>query len=231
MKTLLKLIYWDLKIQARNGIITVAFIIAAIYTALFLLLQLQGNDKILIAILFSDPTFMGFIFTGVLILFEKNANTLQALVVTPVKIWQYLFSKAISLTFVALIICFAMVFASHGFRFNYFWFLSATFLSSVFFIFLGFIGVSKVKTFNQYIIVIPVFLMPLLLPFLNFFGVTDTLWFYLLPTQASFILFNGAFKSITIWESIYGLTYLLLSTGVAYYISRRRFLKYIIREE
>ena len=231
MITLYRLILWDLKLQVRNSILTVAVFIAVFYVALFLLLGLRGKDDILIALIFSDPTFLGFIFTGVLVLFEKSSNTLQALVVTPVKIWQYLFSKAISLTIITSIICFAMVFASHGFHFNYFYFLTATFLSSVLFIFLGFIGVSKVKTFNQYIIVIPLFITPLILPYLNFFGVTNTLWFYILPTQASFILFQGAFENISLGEVLYAFIYLLFSIWLTYHISKRLFVKYIVQAE
>lgn len=231
MKTLFRTILWDLKLQARNNILTVAIIIAVIYTGLFLVFDLRGHNDILIAIIFSDPTFMGFIFTGVLVLFEKSANTLQALVVTPIKIWQYLFSKAISLTLISLVICFAMIFTAFGFRFNWLYFFLACFLSSVFFIFLGFIGVAKVKTFNQYIIVLPLFLAPLSLPYLNFFGVTDTLWFYLLPTQASFILFKGAFEKISFAETFYAVGYLSVSIWAAFYISKRLFLKHLIREE
>lgn len=231
MKTLIKLIFWDLKIQVRNGIVTVAVVIAAIYTGIFYLSGLRGNNEILVALIFSDPTFMGFIFTGVLVLFEKSSNTLQALVVTPVKIWQYFFAKAISLSLIALIICFAMVFAGHGFRLNYASFLAATFLSSVLFVFLGFIGVAKVKTFNQYIIVIPLFIAPLSLPYLNYFGLTDSWWFYILPTQGSFILFRGAFESISTGEVIYALLYLSFSIGISYFISKRLFMKHIVRGE
>jgi fluoroquinolone transport system permease protein len=231
MKTLFKLILWDLKLQVRNSILTVAVFIAVFYTAIFLLLGLRGKDDVLIALIFSDPTFMGFIFTGVLVLFEKSANTLQALVVTPVKIWQYLFSKAISLTVISSIICFAMVFASHGFHFNYFWFIIATFLSSVLFIFLGFIGATKVKTFNQYIIVIPLFIAPLSLPYLYFFGVSDSWLFYILPTQGALILFRGAFEKIALGDSIYALAYLSLSIWIAYRISKHLFLKHIVRGE
>ena len=231
MKTLFRLILWDLKLQIRNSILTVAVFIAVFYTAVFLLLGLRGKDDVLIALIFSDPTFMGFIFTGVLVLFEKSANTLQALVVTPVKIWQYLFSKAISLTIITSIICFAMVFASHGFRFNYFWFIITTFLSSVLFIFLGFIGVAKVKTFNQYIIVIPLFIAPLSLPYLYFFGVSDSWLFYILPTQGALILFRGAFEKIAVSDSIYAFAYLSLSIWIAYRISKQLFLKHIVRGE
>jgi len=231
MKTLFRLILWDLKLQVRNSILTVAIFIAVFYTAFFLLLGLRGKDDILIALIFSDPTFMGFIFTGVLVLFEKSANTLQALVVTPVKIWQYLFSKAISLTLITSIICFVMVFTSHGFHFNYFWFTVATFLSSMLFIFLGFIGVAKVKTFNQYIIVIPLFIAPLSLPYLYFFGVSNSWLFYLLPTQGALLLFRGAFEKISLDNTIYAVVYLILSIWIAYRISKQLFLKHIVRGE
>jgi fluoroquinolone transport system permease protein len=229
MKILFRLIFWDLKLQVRNSILTVAIFIAVFYTAFFLLLGLRGKDDILIALIFSDPTFMGFIFTGVLVLFEKSANTLQAFVVTPIKIWQYLFSKAISLTIITSVICFTMVFASHGFHFNYFWFMVATFLSSILFIFLGFIGVAKVKTFNQYIIVIPLFIAPLSLPYLYFFGVSDSWLFYILPTQGALILFRNAFEKVAVGETIYAVFYLILSIWIAYRISKRLFLKHIVR--
>ncbi|NQU87179.1 MAG: ABC transporter permease [Mariniphaga sp.] len=231
MRVLIKTIWWDLKLLARYNIITVAIVIAVFYTGVFLGFNLRGHDDILIALIFSDPAFMGFTFVGAMVLFEKGSNTLQALVVTPIKIWQYLFSKAIALTLVALIVCFAMVFAGHGFKFNYLMFFLATFLSSIFFIFLGFIGVARVKSFNQYIIVIPLFLMPFILPYLNFFDVTDTLWFYLIPTQGSFILYKGAFESMSATDIIYALIYLSISIGVAYYYSKKLFLKHIIRGE
>lgn len=231
MKTLFKLVLWDLKIQARNGILTVAIIIAAIYTGLFLLFGLKNNDKALIAILFSDPIFMGYIFTGVLVLFEKSENTLQAMVVTPVKIGQYLISKAISLTLISLMICFAMVFSSHGLQFKSINFITAVFLSSFLFIFLGFLGVTRVKTFNQYILVIPFFFLPLVLPFLNFFGITQSYWLYIIPTQASLILFESAFDKIRVSEIIYAVIYLLFSNGLAYYFTKKLFIKHIIRGE
>ncbi len=231
MRILINTIIWDLKLQVRNNIFTIAIIVAAIYTGIFLGFKLKGNDDILSALIYSDPAFMGFLFIGVLVLFEKGANTLQALVVTPVKIWHYLFSKAISLTLIALIICFAMAFAGHGFNFNYLYFILGTFLSSVLFVFIGFIGVAKVNTFNQYIVIIPLFLAPIALPFLNFFGATDILWFYIIPTQASLLLFRAAFSQISLFETIYAIIYLCFSIAVTYVIAKRLFIKYVIRGE
>jgi fluoroquinolone transport system permease protein len=213
----------------KYKIIHVALFIAVCYTGIFLLFNLNGNEKVLSALIFSDPTFMGFIFLGVMVLFEKSANTLQALVVTPIKPWQYLFSKAIALTLLALIICFAMIFAGYGFRFHYGWFFLATFLSSVLFILLGFIGVANVKSFNQYIIVIPVFLAPAILPGLNFFGVTDTYWFYLIPTQASFLMFEAVFHPISVFNALYSIFYLTIGIFACYRIAKKCFVKNIVQ--
>ena len=231
MKILFKTIIWDLKLQVRNNILTVAIIIAAIYVGIFLLLNLKGNDDILIVLIFTDPVMLGFLFMGVLFLFERGSNTLEALVVTPVKIWHYLFSKAISLTLIALIICFAIVFAGHGFSINYINFFLASFLTSILFIFLGFIGVLQIHTFNQYILIIPLFFAPFSLPMLNFFEVTNTYLLYIFPTQASLLLFTASFENIPVFDTIYSVTYLTIWIFVAYFFAHKQFIKKIIRRQ
>ncbi|MCB0553945.1 MAG: hypothetical protein KDD02_10365, partial [Phaeodactylibacter sp.] len=53
-------------------------------------------------LIFNDPMGLGLMFIGALYLFEKNENTLQALSVTPLRAWQYLASKTITLSLIAL---------------------------------------------------------------------------------------------------------------------------------
>lgn len=231
MKTLFNTIIWDLKLQVRNNILTVAVVIAAIYTGVFFLLDLKGNDDVLIILIFTDPAMMGFLFMGVLFLFERSANTLEALVVTPVKIWQYIFSKAISLTLIALIVCFAIVFAGHGFAINYIFFFLASFLTSILFILLGFIGVVQIHTFNQYILIIPSFFTPFSLPLLNFFEITNTYLLYIIPTQASLLLFKASFENIPVFDIIYSIIYLIIWIILAYYFAHKQFIKKIIRRQ
>ncbi len=60
---------------------------------------------------------LGFIFIGVMVLYEKGQHTLQALSVCPIKFENYIWSKVISLTILALPICFGIVFSAHGFTF------------------------------------------------------------------------------------------------------------------
>ncbi|HYJ84999.1 MAG TPA: ABC transporter permease [Pyrinomonadaceae bacterium] len=229
MKKLLSTVMWDLTLAVKYNIVAAALLVTVVYTVLFKTFSFIHVDDILIILILSDPVMLGFVFIGVLVLFEKGANTLQAVVVTPLKAWQYLWSKTISLTLIAAACSFVMAVVGHGWKFNYLYLALAVLLSSALFVMLGFIGVARVSTFNQYIIIIPLFLTPMVLPFLNFFGVTDTYWFYLIPTQASLILFRAAFKNGSTLEIAYAVVYLGVCSALAYSLARKSFEVHIIR--
>ncbi len=230
MKRLVRTIFWDLRLEWQYQIITVATIVTALYVLVFL--NIPGEFKqILVIIIFSDPALLGFTFIGGLVLFEKSAGTLQALVITPLRIWQYLWAKTISLTLIALPCCLAMAWAGHGWEIQYLYFLSGVVLTSCLFVLVGFVGVARVKTLNQYLMIFPFFLTPFFLPLLNFFEVTDTLWFYIIPSQASLILLKAGFSvGIASAEIIYAMVYLLICIGLAYYFARFSYIKYIIQK-
>ena len=113
---LLRTIIWDIRFALRYNIITVAIVITGLYTIIFKLIPGADITEVLVSFIFSDPTMLGFIFVGAMVLFEKDANTLQALTVTPIKPWQYLWSKAIALTLIALFCSIGMAFIGHGFN-------------------------------------------------------------------------------------------------------------------
>jgi fluoroquinolone transport system permease protein len=219
---------WDLRLQVKYHIVTVAAAVTVLYTVLFKSLPLPNLDKVLILLIFSDPSMLGFLFIGVLILFEKGANTLPALVVTPLRAWQYLWAKTLSLTCIALACSFGMAVVGHGWSFGYGYLLLAVFFSSVLFLMIGFVGVARVKTFNQYLLIIPLFLAPLSLPLLHFFGVSDWAGFYLIPTQASLLLFQAAFGPVAPWQVVYAVLYLPLACLVAYRFARQAYVTRII---
>lgn len=55
------------------------------------------NKLLVPALLYSDPAMIGLMFIAVLIFVEKAAGTLQAYLVTPGRVWEYLISKALSI--------------------------------------------------------------------------------------------------------------------------------------
>ena len=94
MKQLLHLIQFDFLLVHKNKVITISFLVTAIYVGVFKALSGLGNiEKLLVLVIFNDPALLGFLFVGVLVLFEKNENTIQALSVTPIQISQYILSK------------------------------------------------------------------------------------------------------------------------------------------
>lgn len=88
---------------------------------------------------------------GALVLLEKQQNTLQSLFVTPVKLSQYLWSKAISLTLLALLASVLIAFIPGGLSHNWPLTLVAVGLSSLFFSFVG-LGISAgAQSLNDYL--------------------------------------------------------------------------------
>ncbi len=222
MKILISLIRLDLTLLFRNGVLYAAAIITILYTLILQILPRQNFTDVLIILIFTDPVMLGFMFTGVMVLFEKSGNTLQAMSVTPVRPGQYLLSKAIALTLVAMVASLIMTLAGVGFDFNLLYFGAAVTLSSVLFVFIGFTGVSRVKTFNQYFLVIPLFMVPFSLPMLNFLGITTTWLWFLIPTQGSLILFSAAIKNnstVSLPEIIYAFFILIVFTWLAFRVA------------
>ena len=232
MPRLIKLIELDFMLITRNRILAVAAVVTFLYVLIIQILPEESFTMVLTLLIFSDPVMLGFMFTGAMVLFEKSSNTLQALSVTPVRAGEYLLSKGLSLTAVAMAASLIMTVAGVGLNFSLPYLAAAVTFSSLLFIFAGFTGVSKVRTFNQYFIIIPVFMIPTCLPFLNYFGATDTWIWYVVPTQASLILFQAAFEgtaAFTAADIVYALLYLPVSVYISYRFAEKAYFKMIVK--
>lgn len=230
MKKLTNILLWDLKLLVKYQILTIALVVAAGYVVLFEAAKAYLAKPVVTMLIFSDPAMLGFMFIGALVLFEKSTQTLSAISVTPLKVWQYLWSKTLALTLLALPCSIAMALAGIQGGIQWHWLLLAVVLSSVLFTLLGFIGVLMVNTLNQYLIIIPLFLMPVCVPLLGLFGVTPEYWvYYLIPSQASLVLFKASSGGASAWQLVYALFYLILAIGVAYKIAEKTYIKHIRR--
>ena len=229
MRNLFNVMRWDFLLLYRHGLVWVSLFIALLYgTILFYFRGLTSLEMVTLLI-FSDPVMMGFIFIGAITMLEKDAGTFQAIIVSPLRVWQYLWSKALCLTLVAMPLSMVMVVASgHGFEYAYY-LLPGVGLSSVFFVFLGFSGAARVFTFNQYIIIIPLFLLPLCFPLVQLAGINPGDWIYLIPTQASITIIQGMFIKTPAYLMASAITYLLFCTLLAFLYARHSFKKYIVQ--
>ena len=203
MKQLFTLIKHDFLIINRNRIIALSLIVSALYIGAFLALSgFEQIEKLLILVIYNDPALLGVLFTGVLVLFEKNENTLQVVSVSPIKISNYILSKTIVLTVIALFCSYLMAFSGHGFHFNYLHFGFGVAISTMTFSFIGFSIVATQDTFNKYMIVAVGVIVVFLLPFIGFFNLTTDVIFWIFPTQPGIKILSASFKQLDIMEII-----------------------------
>lgn len=223
MKIFLHLLTQDFRLLQRYNIIKVSILVTAIYMALFYWLrELEEAEKILVLIIFNDPALIGFLFAGVMVLFERNENTLQALSVTPLRKGQYILSKSLALSLIATACCFAMAIAAMGSRFNFIHFGMASMLTTLMFSFLGFMMVAGEKGFNRFILKTLGIILVLALPFLGFFGLSPREWFLWIPSQPAIDLFRASFREDSPGSMIlYAYSALIFWTAAGFYLSRK----------
>ena len=231
MNNLKNLLKWEFILLYRYKLIHITFLSVLMY---IVSLKVTPSDimpakDMLPLLLFFDPAVIGIMFVGAIVLFEKAENTLQALTITPMKVWEYLSSKIISLTVLATISALLFVFLAHGFDFNYFYLFVGIILTSVFLIILGFLMVARLNSINEYLLTMMLAFIGLSLPpLLHMSGFYENVIFYLWPTQASFILFNGVFTGLELWEAVYGILYLLSWIVICFIIAKKAFYKHIV---
>jgi fluoroquinolone transport system permease protein len=219
----------DFMLLNRNRIIQISALVTLIYIAVFKGLSTFGNmDQLVVLVIFNDPALLGFLFIGVMMLFEKNENTLQVLAIAPFDEKNYILSKSISLTVISLVCCLAMAVASNGLNFNWIHFSLASILTSILFSFLGFIVVARENAFNKYILKAIGWLLLLSVPFLGYFGLTEFYWYILFPTQPAIDLFQASFdETLSAGRIVYAYVALISWIVLTYFWAVRSITKNI----
>ncbi|MEM7368458.1 MAG: hypothetical protein AAF587_07625 [Bacteroidota bacterium] len=219
------MLWLDLRLLLRHHILTVAILVTLTYSLILLYLpaSIPFRGELMTLLLLTDPSMLGFMFVGVMVLFEKDSATLKALVVTPLKSWQYIWSKAISLTAIAMICGMTMGYIGHSEGLQPLYLLFAIGYASLIFVFIGLIGVVRVHTLNQYLVLIPFCLIPLLPPVLGLFGVGETILWYLFPTHAILILYQASWHVVPFPDVVYAFLYPICWIAGLYFWAQKSF--------
>jgi fluoroquinolone transport system permease protein len=234
MSNLKNMIRWEFVLLKRYYIIHISILSVVLYFLSTQAIPDMNKPELHTMLLFFDPATIGLMFVGALVLFEKSENILQALVVTPMKVDDYILSKILTLTilstisasvFMALLALFAEV------EFNILYLASGVILASIMLILLGFILVSRINSINEYLLSMAVAFLGLAFPpMLNISGLYENVIFYVWPTQASLTLFKGVFSTsgLELWEIAYGLGYQIFWIGLLYFLAKKAFHKHIV---
>lgn len=221
----------DVRLQRRNGFYwAVAFLLGA-WAVVVTQLPAFAWAPWLPALVLGNLSMATFFFMAGLLLLEKNEGTLEALVVTPLTISDYLTSKVATLTALSVAENLFLVLITHGPRFSPLPMVSGIVLASAVYCLTGFISVARYDSINEFLFPSMLWVAVLSLPFLHYAGLWTSWLMYLHPLQAPLVLMKGAFFELRPREWAYGFLYSLLSIALLFGWSKRSFRRFVIARE
>ena len=226
-----RMLPWDLRRQYRYGFYAVYAVLTVLFGASLRSLPAgPARETGLVLVVFSDPSFLGFYFIAALVLFEKREGVLDALVTSPLSTRAYLLSKATTLTLLALVATVVIVLLGYGPNLQWLPLLAGVGLTSMLFVFSGFIAVARFDSVNAYFMTAIAYMTVLGAPVVGVLGIYETPLFYLLPAKPSLVLLEAAIEPTPAWELAYAVGYLLVGTGGAYLAAHRAFERHVVAD-
>jgi fluoroquinolone transport system permease protein len=114
MKRLIATVRTEFQLQFRNGFYYAAAFVAVLLVIALLQLPVQSRALFLPLLMMQNLMINTFYFTGGLVLLEKGQGTLEAQVVTPLRTWEYLAAKVITLGILSLVESTVIVVLGYG---------------------------------------------------------------------------------------------------------------------
>lgn len=147
----LTLIRADIRFQYKYGFYLLYLLFSVLYIGVLFAFPATWREDAALIMIYTDPAAMGLFFMGAIVLFEKSERVLDSIAVSPVKPWEYVTGKLVSIglisTVVALVIGIPAGVIVHPLRF-----VAGIFLCSCMFSSLALIVACKASTLNQFIL-------------------------------------------------------------------------------
>jgi len=182
----------DIRFQWRHGFYAVYAIISLLYVSLLHIVPETHAEALMITILYSDPSFLGFFFIGGIVLLEKTQRILEPLWVTPLRLAEYVGAKLVSLAFLSSLSGTSIALGVHGFSGKTFLMLIGMSMGSLCFTSWGMMLVARVQSINAFLVGSQAFFLPITLPLLPFWGLAGGWWTEIWPGSAVLSLLKWA---------------------------------------
>lgn len=164
-----RLLLGDIHFQMKYGFYFLYAFITVIYITVLSFVPPVAKAKVSAVIIFTDPATLGLFFMGAIILLEKSQRVLSSLAVSPIKLWEYIFAKVVSLALISTLVG-VIIGAVSGTQ-NMMLVTVGTFFGSILFSLIGISIATKVSNLNQFLLVtVPIMLALMLPPLAELFG-------------------------------------------------------------
>jgi fluoroquinolone transport system permease protein len=221
----------DFKQQVRYGFVIAAAFSVIVMVAMLSQLDAKGSQLFLPVFILGNLFLGTFYFIAGMVLFEKGEGVLQGLIVTPLRVEEYLGSKVLTLTALAIVENVIIATAIFGTGYNVPLLVAGTVLSAIIYVLLGFVVVSRYSSISEFLMPSAVILAVLLLPLLDYLKIFETPLMYLHPMQAPLVLLKAAIVPVEAWQLAYGVAYSLALVLAMFALSKRAFYRHIVNRE
>ena len=209
------------------------------YASAFVLLMMavvigmipQNLYVVLPGIWLTNMVIATYVFLGGMLVLEKGERTLEGQVVTPLRTDEYLASKIITLSALAIFENVAITVLAMGEgllgEVNWGWVLVGSLFCAVLYVLLGLLTVIRYDTLNEFLIPMTLITGLLEMPGMVCLGMPEYGWLYLLPTHGTMLMFLSALEPRPLVTMIYAVVYPLLWIAGAYWLGRRALRRFI----
>jgi fluoroquinolone transport system permease protein len=188
----ISLLVCNLKLQHRQGFNAAWGVISVLYILGLYFIPENLKMKILPLILLSEPSTFAMIFTGAILLLERDEGLIENLFITPMSIREYMLSKALALSLPASISTVVIALALRGPSWTLLFIPPGVILTTIFFVLLTFIPASASKDIMGLLGRIGIYGSIFIFSILDYFGILAGYHQYLLPSKGTLDLMSIA---------------------------------------
>jgi fluoroquinolone transport system permease protein len=222
----------DVRLQARNKIYLIVAVaalgVAAALRALFSPEQLHFFMPL---VALSGVSLTTFILVGVLLLLERGEGTLDGVLVSPLRPAEYLASKVLTLSVLALVESVLIAGIAFGLGFSFPWLVLAVLLRAGLVAAIGVAIAVRYRSITHFLFPIVVISLAIDLPVLWYLELWPSPLFYLWPTLPSLILAKAAFLPVDPLQRVYACVYGALAVAAATFWALRSLDRFVVRGE
>lgn len=218
----------DILLQWRQGFWLVYLIISIIYVLILFSLPPENRMMVSLVLILSDTTILGVIFIGAVILLEKQQAVIHTLFVTPLKPSNYILSKSLSLSAIAMtmsVLIYLPVWQASAYTVLIFF---TTIVTAGIFVMFGIGIAARVDTINQYFGRLMLVSLLVLFPVAPYLLLKQHPGFIIFPYIASLDIMLGELNQIPIHRIIADILLLLAWGWIAYRYAIRQVNKHLI---
>ncbi len=221
-------LWLDLRLQFANGFYYAAAVVVLISGALMAWLPAATAAWALPIVLLTNMLINGFYFMAGLVLLERGEGSLEAQVVTPLRSWEYLASKLVTLAALSLIESLAIVAIASVGEVDLAALSAGVLLATVLMCLCGFLLVVRYDSINEFLFPSFAWTTLLLVPMLAYLGGWRHGLLYLHPVEAPLALLQAAFGPATAGERLYGVLASSLWIDLTYGLAWRAFHRFVV---